>query len=83
MIFQRKIDRAFKKLHEEGDYPQEDHFRKGKKQKKREKREDYDAPELEKNDFLAMVLAAMIVILPVALLVLGGIALLGYFFLMH
>ena len=83
MIFQRKIDRAFKKLHEEGDYPQEDHFRKEKKQKKRENREDYDAPELEKNDFLAMVLAAMIVILPVALLVLGGIALLGYFFLMH
>lgn len=83
MIFQRKIDRAFKELHEEGDYPQEDHFRKEKKQKERENREDYDAPELEKNDFLAMVLAAMIVILPVALLVLGGIALLGYFFLMH
>lgn len=81
MIFQRKIDRAFKKLHEEGDYPEENHFHKGKKQSGNQ--EDYDAPELEKNDFLAMVLAAMIVILPVALIVLGGIALLGYFFLMH
>lgn len=65
MIFQKKIDRAFKKLHEEREESKE------------------ELPELEKNDFLAMVLAALITIIPAAILVLGGIALLGYFFLMH
>lgn len=65
MIFQKKIDRAFKKLHEE-----------------QEESKD-EMPELEKNDFLAMVLAALITIVPVAIVVLGGIAVLGYFFLMH
>jgi len=42
-----------------------------------------EMPELEKNDFLAMVIAALITILPVALGVLLVIALVGYFFLMH
>lgn len=65
MIFQKKIDRAFKKLHQE-----------------QEESKD-EMPELEKNDFLAMVLAALITIVPVAIVVLGGIAVLGYFFLMH
>lgn len=65
MIFQKKIDRAFKKLHEE-----------------QEESKD-EMPELEKYDFLAMVLAALITIVPVAIVVLGGIAVLGYFFLMH
>lgn len=80
MIFQRKIDRAFKKLHEESEHPEEDHF--SKKVKKQEET-DYEMPELEKNDFLAMVIAAMIVILPVAVIVLGAVGLFGYFFLMH
>ena len=46
-------------------------------------KEKREIPELEKNDFLAMVIAAMITIVPVALLVLGGLALVGYFVLMH
>lgn len=65
MIFQKKIDRAFKKLHEEQGESKDEML------------------ELEKNDFLAMVLAALITIVPVAVVVLGGIAVLGYFFLMH
>lgn len=65
MIFQRKVDRALKKLHEENsDFKEE-------------------KPELEKNDFMAMLIAAFITFLPVAILVLGGISLIGYFFLMH
>lgn len=65
MIFQKKVDRALKKLHEENDVPEE------------------ERPELEKNDFLAMVLAALITLVPAAILVLAGISLIGYFFLMH
>lgn len=38
--------------------------------------EDYEVP-LEKNDTLAMIIAALIVLLPVALIVLGIIALIG------
>lgn len=65
MIFQRKIDRALKKQHEENDISEE------------------ERPELEKNDFLAMLIAAVITFVPAAILVLGGISLIGYFFLMH
>lgn len=82
MLFQRKIDRAFKKLHEESDHPEVDHFSK-KKDKNEEEQMDYEVPELEKNDFLAMVISAIIVIVPVAVLVVGGLGLIGYFFLMH
>lgn len=39
--------------------------------------------DLEKNDFLAMMIAAFLTFLPAAVLILGGIALIGYFFLMH
>lgn len=96
MLFQRKIDRAFKKLHEESDHPEIDHFAKERRRRKmkmedpeeRRAREalpsrEEEMPELEKNDFLAMVIAALITILPVALGVLLVIALVGYFFLMH
>ena len=31
MLFQRKIDRAFKKLHDESDHPEIDHFAKERK----------------------------------------------------
>lgn len=73
MIFQRKIDRALDKLHEESDA--------GKAERELAPDEEYvpEIPELEKNDFLAMVLAALITILPVALIVLVGIVLIGYF----
>lgn len=53
--------------------------------KQREENEDTleEKLELEKNDFLAMLIAAFITFLPIAVLVLGGISLIGYFFLMH
>lgn len=69
MIFQSKVDRALKKLHEESDAGQENNIS--------------EMPELEKNDFLAMVLAALITIIPVALIVLLGVVGIGYFLLMH
>lgn len=69
MIFQSKVDRALKKLHEESDAGQENNIP--------------EMPELEKNDFLAMVLAALITIIPVALIVLLGVVGIGYFLLMH
>lgn len=77
MIFQKKIDRAMKKLHEESDAGMSERG----DQAGEEEREEF--PELEKNDFLAMTIAAFITILPVALLVLAGLVLFGYFFLMR
>lgn len=77
MIFQGKIDRALNKLHEESDAAQAE--------RDREQGIDYkpEVPELEKNDFLAMVIAALITIIPVALIVLIGVVLVGYFLFMH
>lgn len=77
MIFQKKIDRALKKLHEESDA--------GQAEKELAPGEKYEPeiPELEKNDLLAMTIAALITIIPVALLVLGGITLIGYLIFMH
>lgn len=69
MIFQSKVDRALKKLHEESDAGQENKIP--------------EMPELEKNDFLAMVIAALITIIPVAFIVLVGVVGIGYFLLMH
>lgn len=77
MIFQKKIDRAMKKLHEESDAVRNE------RGEKTGEEESQEFPELEKNDFLAMVIAALITILPVALLVLAGLVLFGYFFLMR
>ena len=69
MLFQKKVNRALDKLHKESEAA----------------RQDMDLQEegipLEKNDFLAMVISAFLVFLPTALLVLGGIALIGYLFL--
>lgn len=72
MIFQSKVDRALKKLHEESDA--------GQAEREMELGNDYkqEMPELEKNDFLAMVIAALITIIPAALLVLGAMVLVGY-----
>lgn len=77
MIFQRKIDRAMEKLHEDSDA--------GRAERELRPDETYEreVPELEKGDFLAMTIAAMITILPVALLVLVGLALVLYFTLVH
>ena len=77
MIFQRKVDRALDHLHEQSDAVEA------------EKTPEFigddrqEMLELEKNDFLAMVIAALITIIPVALIVLAGIVLVGYFLFMH
>ena len=73
MLFQRKIDRAMKWLHnrsdsakaeqaatEEGNLPPVEELR----------REAQEEEKLEKGDGLAMLIAALITILPVALVVL-------------
>ena len=53
MFFQNKIDRAMKRLHENSDA--------GKAEREEaEGMQQYEAPELEKNDVLAMVIAAAI-----------------------
>lgn len=77
MIFQSKVDRALKKLHEDSDA--------GQAEREMEQESEYkpEMPELEKNDFLAMVIAALITIIPVALIVLVGVTLVGYLLLMH
>ena len=77
MVFQRKVDRAMKKLHEDSDAGRAE---RGLEPKDGDERE---VPELEKNDLLAMVIAAMITIVRVALLVLVGFGLVIYFSLIH
>lgn len=71
MMFQKKVDRAFEKLHEESDHPETEEF--GGTEM------DQEMPELEKNDFLAMVIAALITIVPIGMIALLGIIFIGYF----
>ena len=73
MLFQKKVDRALNKLHEDSDFAR----------KEREPEFEKEEISLEKHDLLAMVISAFLVFLPVAVVVLGIIALVGYFFLMH
>lgn len=72
MMFQKKIDQAFEKLHEESQnadiYYEHSSL---------EEKQEAEKLELEKGDKAAMIIAALIVIVPVALLVLlilGGAA---------
>ena len=60
MVFQKTVDNAFKKLHEEGDYADKELYSVPNEMD----REQF--PELEKNDFLAMLIAAVITFVPVA-----------------
>lgn len=75
MIFQRKLEKAMKKLHEDSDA--------GEAERAAKEGVPYEneMPELEKNDVLAMFIAAVITFLPVALVVLGIIAFGAWFFL--
>lgn len=75
MIFQKKLDEAMKKLHEDSDA--------GEAERAAKEGVPYEneMPELEKNDVLAMFIAAVITILPMAVVVLGIIALVAWFFL--
>lgn len=72
MIFQKRVDRAMKHTHEQSVKREEN------------ARPDVEPQDLmEKGDLTAMVLSGMMTILPVALAVLGLLALAGYLFLMR
>lgn len=71
MMFQRKVDRAMKKVHDDkvsldGGLTEE--------------QLEAEKEKLEWRDYVAMTVSALIVILPVALLVLLLLAAAGYFF---
>ena len=68
MLYRGRYDKAMARLKE-------------KQQGKELALEDENlADKLEKNDTLAMILSALLVFLPAALLVLGLVSLVGYFF---
>lgn len=71
MLFQGKIDRAFR------------YFKERHGEKEEEKEQDLTEMPLEKGDLFAMLLSAFIVIIPVALIVLAVLGVIGYFFFFH
>ena len=71
MLFQKRVDRAMRYQKERNEAAEQ----------KKPTEEDKDA--VSKKDLLAMILSAMLVILPVAILVLLGIAFGCYFFFFH
>ena len=71
MLFQKRVDRAMRYQKEQNEAAE----------LKKPTEEDKDA--VSKKDLLAMILSAMLVILPVAILVLLGIAFGCYFLFFH
>ena len=71
MLFQKRVDRAMRYQKERNEAAEQ----------KKPTEEDKDA--VSKMDLLAMILSAMLVILPVAILVLLGIAFGCYFLFFH
>lgn len=71
MFFQKRIERALKKEHEDAQL------------RGREQYEGTLRMNMEKGDMTAMVLAALITILPAVLLALGFLVAIGYFFLVR
>ena len=68
MLFRGRFEKALERLRE-------------KQQGKERALEDENlADKLEKHDTLALILSALLVFLPAALLVLGVVSLIGYFF---
>lgn len=71
MFFQKNLNGVFQKLHEQSDYADKElHYVPTEEDKA-------DAPELEKNDMLALIISAIITFVPAALLVM---AVLGFLF---
>ena len=68
MLFQKKVDRAMDYAHETGGHDPE---------KDQEEREEDIRKEVEKGDTLTMIVSALLVILPVAVVVLLLLALFG------
>ena len=75
MFFQKNVDKAFQKLHEEGDYADKELYDMPNEMDREQ------IPELEKNDFLAMLIAAVITFVPVALIVMAVLGILFFVFL--
>lgn len=71
MLFQKKVDRAMRYQKEQNEAAEQ----------KKPTEEDRDA--VSKKDLFAMILSAMLVILPVAILVLLAIAFGSYFLFFH
>lgn len=74
MMFQKRVDESFDKLHKDKEN-KDGHLTDEQIEEEKEK--------LEWRDYLAMVVSALIVILPVALIVLLLMVVGGYFFLVH
>ena len=75
MFFQKNVDKVFQKLHQEGDYADKELY---------EMPSAFDReqmPELEKNDFLAMLIAAFITFVPIALITMAALGILFFVFL--
>ncbi len=72
MLFQRKVDRAMRLQKEENDLIDREHLP-----------EDKDKIQLEKKDTWAMILSAWLVFMPIAIVILLGIAFGAYFLFVH
>ena len=72
MLFQRKVDRAMRLQKEENDRIDREHLP-----------EDKDKIQLEKKDTWAMILSAWLVFMPIAIVILLGIAFGAYFLFDH
>lgn len=72
MLFQRKVDRAMRLQKEENDRIDREHLP-----------EDEDKIQLEKKDTWAMILSAWLVFMPIAIVILLGIAFGAYFLFVH
>lgn len=75
MFFQKNVDNAFKKLHEESDYADRELYSMPNENDREQ------MPELEKNDFLAMLIAAVITFVPVALIAMAILGIMFFVFL--
>ena len=72
MLFQRKVDRAMRLQKEENDRIDREHLP-----------EDKDKIQLEKKDTWAMILSAWLVFMPIAIVILLGIAFGAYILFVH
>lgn len=75
MFFQRNLDNVFRKLHQEGDYADKELYEMPNASDREQ------MPELEKNDFLAMFIAAVITFVPIALITMIALGILFFIFL--
>lgn len=74
MFFQKSLNGVFRKLHEKSDYADKElHYVPDDVDK-------MESPDLEKNDFLALIISAFITFIPAALIVMLGLSFLFFLF---